>query len=102
MASFRELSSPLIIKELGVRYKSYRLEMELTQKELSDITGVSVQTIRRFETGASTNLDLGNFIELLRAIGLVGNLDETLPELPISAAVIASLESKKRQRVRHH
>lgn len=101
MASFRELSSPLIIKELGVRYKSYRLEMELTQKELSDMTGVSVQTIRRFETGASTNLDLGNFIELLRAIGLVGNLDETLPELPISAAVIASLESKKRQRVRH-
>ena len=76
--------------------------MDLTQKELSDKTGVSVQTIRRFETGSAMSLGFANFIELLRAVGLIDNLDETLPELPISAAVLASLDSKKKQRVRHH
>lgn len=101
MARFNELSAPLIIRELGLRYKSYRIEMELTQKELSERTGVSVQTIRRFESGESANLDFANFIELLRAVGLVRNLDETLPELPISAAVLAALDKKKKQRVRH-
>lgn len=101
MARFNELSAPLIIRELGLRYKRYRIEMELTQKELSEKTGVSVQTIRRFETGSSGSLDFANFIELLRAVGLVRSLDELLPELPISAAVLAALENKKKQRVRH-
>lgn len=102
MARFKELSAQLIIKELGLRFKGYRVEMDLTQKELSDKTGVSVQTIRRFETGSAMSLGFANFIELLRAVGLIDNLDETLPELPISAAVLASLDSKKKQRVRHH
>lgn len=101
MARFNELSAPLIIRELGIRYKSYRIEMELTQKELSDMTGVSVQTIRRFENGESGSMDFANFIELLRAVGLVSNLDETLPELPISAALLAAFDNKKKQRVRH-
>ena len=76
--------------------------MEFTQKELAQKTGVSVQTIRRFESGTSSNLDFANFIELLRAIGLIGNLDQTLPELPISAALVAAFDNKKKQRVRHH
>lgn len=99
---FNELSAPVIIRELGARYKSYRIEMEFTQKELAQKTGVSVQTIRRFESGTSSNLDFANFIELLRAIGLIGNLDQTLPELPISAALVAAFDNKKKQRVRHH
>lgn len=99
---FKELSAPLIIRELGARYKNYRIEMEFTQKELAQKTGVSVQTIRRFESGTSSNLDFANFIELLRAIGLIGNLDQTLPELPISAALVAAFDNKKKQRVRHH
>ena len=102
MARFNELSAPQIIKELGSRFKSYRLEMDLTQKELSNKTGVSVQTIRRFESGTATSLNFDNFIELLRAAGLINNLDETLPEIPVSAAIMAALDSKKKQRVRHH
>ena len=76
--------------------------MDLTQKELSNKTGVSVQTIRRFESGTATSLNFDNFIELLRAAGLINNLDETLPEIPVSAAIMAALDSKKKQRVRHH
>lgn len=102
MARFNEQPAPRIIKELGTRFKNYRLEMELTQKELSERTGVSVQTIRRFETGSCASLDFSNFIELLRAIGLINNLDQTLPELPISAAILAAFDNKRKQRVRHH
>lgn len=102
MTRFNEQPAPIIIKELGARFKSYRLEMELTQKELSDKTGVSTQTIRRFENGSCSNLSFANFIELLRAIGLINNLDQTLPELPISAAILAGFDNKRKQRVRHH
>lgn len=102
MARFNELPAPLIIKEFGIRYKSYRIEMELTQQELARKTGVSVQTIRRFENGTSASMDFANFIELLRAVGLINNLDQTLPELPISAAVLAAFDNKRKQRVRHH
>ena len=42
-----------IIQLLGQRYKDTRIAMQITQKEVSEKTGISMSTIRRFEKEAN-------------------------------------------------
>lgn len=44
-------------KKIGVLSKNYRINMNLTQKELSDLTGVSIKNISAFETGRANNIN---------------------------------------------
>ena len=55
-----------IVAMLGRRFKDYRIGCDLTQKEVSERSGISVVTIRNFENGRMYNVTLGTFIELLR------------------------------------
>ena len=73
----------------------------MTQKEVSQQSGISVITIRKFENGKLYNITLGTFIELLRAIGFMQGLDDVLPELPISPYELEKIKQGKRKRVRH-
>ena len=75
-----EYSNSEIVQLLGERYKEYRVRVGLTQKEISEKTNVSVMTIHRFESGAATNIALSTIISLLRAIGMLDNVNELLPE----------------------
>ena len=93
------LSPAEILRTLGIRFKDYRLRMNLTQKEISDKTGVSIPTIYKFETGKLTDLTTSNLMKLLKVIGQQANWDKILPELPESPYLYK--ESKKRQRVKH-
>ncbi len=81
---FIEYSEPDIIKILGERFKNYRLNSQQTQKELADKTGVSYKTISNFESGRANNITMVNFLTLLRSIGQLQNIDEILPEMPLS------------------
>ena len=38
-------------EEVVIRFKAYRISYPLTQKELSDKSGVSLRSITRFESG---------------------------------------------------
>ena len=51
-------SNAELVSMLGRRFKDYRIRCRLTQKELAEITGVSVPTIRNFENGKSYNVSL--------------------------------------------
>ena len=73
----------------------------MTQQEVSQQSGISVITIRKFENGKLYNITLGTFIELLRAIGFMQGLDDVLPELPISPYELEKIKQGKRKRVRH-
>lgn len=95
-----EYSNSEIVQLLGERYKEYRVRVGLTQKEISEKTNVSVMTIHRFESGAATNIALGTIISLLRAIGMLENVDGLLPELPPSPYLLND-KKEKIQRVRH-
>lgn len=99
MTDYYEYSIPELIKLLGTRFKDYRLRSNMTQKEVSEQSGITITTIHKFENGASTNVSLGTFLLLLKAIGQIDALDELLPELPASAYLIK--EEKKVQRIRH-
>lgn len=99
MADYYEYSIPKLIKLLGTRFKDYRLRSNMTQREVSEQSGITITTIHKFENGASNNVSLGTFLLLLKAIGQIDALDELLPELPASAYLIK--EEKKVQRIRH-
>ena len=78
------LSGTEIIQTLGKRYTQYRKRAKMTQKEVSEQSGLSVFTISGFENGTQTGLTMSSFIKLMRAIGEVRQMDELLPELPQS------------------
>lgn len=97
---FIQLSEPDIIRILGERFKEYRLSVRLTQKELSEKTGISHKTISMFESGRGRNITMQNFLTLLRAVGMLQNVGELLPELPGSPYLIQS-QLKRKSRIRH-
>ena len=74
------------------RVKEYRLAAQLSQKELAELSGVSQATISHFEQGVNRNLTLGNFIALLRILGLEQRLMELMPELPMQPMVLRKIE----------
>ena len=48
-------------EEVVIRFKAYRISYPLTQKELSDKSGVSLRSITRFESGE--DISLVNFMK---------------------------------------
>ena len=53
-----------VIIILGRRFKEYRLAYNLTQKEVSEKTGINLITIRKFENGQLYNITLQTFLSL--------------------------------------
>lgn len=100
MADYYEYSIPDIVKLLGARFKDYRLRSEMTQKDVSEQSGITVNTIHKFENGLSSDISLSTFLLLMKSIGQIDGLDEMMPELPESAYLIKG-ENKKVQRIRH-
>lgn len=89
-------SDRAILEALGARIARCRLNRNLTQEAFAELAGVSRPTVARLEAGHSTTL--ANLIRVLRALGLVKNLDRLIPEPPISP--IQQLKTQKQQRVR--
>lgn len=100
MADFYEYSIPETIKLLGARFKEYRLRSDMTQKDVSEQSGITINTIHKFENGVSGNISLNTFLLLMKAIGQIEGLDGMMPELPESAYLLKG-ENKKVQRIRH-
>lgn len=86
---------------LGQRYKATRVALDITQKEVSEKTGISMSTIRRFENGLTFNLTLAHFIALLQAIGFAANLEDVIPEMLPDPNELFKLQNKQRKRASH-
>lgn len=100
MADFYEYSTPELVRLLGVRFKEYRIRCNLTQKEVSEQSGIGLTTIHKFENGTAGNISLSTFIVLLKVVGQINAMDCVLPELPESPYLMRN-DDKKAQRVRH-
>lgn len=99
-ADYSGYSAPEMVWMLGKRFKDYRLRANLTQKEVAEVTGLSVLTIHRFENGSSNNISLSTFLLLLKAVGSINDLNELMPEQPESPYLYNN-QHQKAQRVRH-
>lgn len=69
------------ISKFGVSYKKYRKQIGLTQKRLSEITGLSLYTISQFENGKGQGLSFSNLCQLLQSVGLVDKILSIIPDI---------------------
>ena len=100
MADFYEYSIPELVRLLGIRFRGYRMQCNLTQKEVAEQSGIGLTTIHKFENGTAGNFSLSTFLLLLKVVGQINALDDLLPELPESPYLIRK-DEKKAQRIRH-
>ncbi len=89
-----------ILQLLARRVKEYRLAARLSQRELAEKAGVGYTTVSHFEQGKHTNLSLGNFISLIRCIGMERRIVELLPELPMPPLALREINKLIPKRVR--
>ena len=83
------MANPEIIVELGRRFKEYRLTYRLTQKEAAE------------KAGKAYNINMGNFLALLRVVDCLEQMDDLMPEIPVSAYTMERIMNKKPKRIRH-
>lgn len=91
-----EMSDPAILEKMAKRFRDLRLKKNIQQKELSAYSGVAIGTIRRFENGQTVSIE--NLIRIMRGLGILENLEQLIPEEPISPILMKKLQSKKRLR----
>ena len=94
----KKYSNTQILQMLGLRFKDYRLMMNLSQGDLAKAAGVSVSTVHKFETGTITKMNVTNLMALLRPVGLLDRIDDLIPEQPANP-YLTTLEHQQ-QRVR--
>ena len=90
------MSDKAILAELGERVHRERLNRNTTQVELSRLAGVARAVVQHLENGKGCSLE--GLVRILRALGLLDQLDAFLPEKGPSPVQLAKLHSKQRQR----
>ena len=89
-------SDESILKELTQRVRQRRLNLNLTQKQVADKSGLHEQTIKNFESGK--NASLLTLIQILGVFGDLEALDKFLPDPGVSPVQLLKLKGKKRER----
>lgn len=95
-----EKSNNDIFVQLGSRFRDYRIALRLTQKQVSEQSGVSVMTIVRFERGEGSSIRLDNFIALMRVIQKLEGISEIIPDIPTSLYDLPARKENVKRRVR--
>jgi transcriptional regulator with XRE-family HTH domain len=91
-----KMSDGAILREIGLRLRRERLNRDLTQARLAEITGLGVSTIAKAERGGVTTL--ASLVALLRGLDLLSRFDQMLPEPAVSPVQLARQKGRERQR----
>ena len=92
----KTLTDQAVLTEVGRRLARRRLDLELSQADLADCTGLSKRTVERLEAGESAQFV--SFIRVLRALDLLEGLDQLLPAPGPRPLDLLKLQGKQRQR----
>lgn len=86
---------------IGESVKTRRLQRNISQTELSKLSGVSLNSITRFETGKG-NITLYNLINILKVLDMTEALESVFSNTSISPSLLAKAARKNevQQRVR--
>ena len=94
-------SNSSIIVGLGKRVREYRMKSQLTQEELAAKAGISVLTLKKFESAKAANINMQSFLAILRALQQLEPIGNILPELPVPPSVLRQYQEKTPKRIRH-
>ncbi|SFR34062.1 Helix-turn-helix [Robiginitalea myxolifaciens] len=93
---FTSLSDAQILKELTSRLRQRRLNLNMTQEQVAERSGLHIQTIKNLESGR--NASLQTVIQILRVYGDLEGLDQFLPDPGLSPIQLLQLKGKERER----
>lgn len=85
-----------VLASIGASVAKERLKRNITQEELAEEAGISRSTVRRLESGESTQLTA--FIRVLRVLDLLARLELLLPGTTDSPMQVLENRGKTRQR----
>ena len=88
--------TPDVLRELGARLKTLRLQQNLRVQDLATDSGVSPRTIDRLEAGHSIGTE--NLVRVMRGLGRLRSFEAFVPVPDVSPYEIARLRGKVRQR----
>lgn len=91
----RIMTSHAGINMLGTRLRNYRIDIGMTQQDLALRSGVSVRSIHNLENGQ--DIQLGNYIKLMVALGLSDNLNMLIPDVTIRPSAYLQKEQPRRR-----
>lgn len=97
---FSAMNDKAILEELATRIRRRRLALNISQLELSNKAGVARIVIQNMESGRSCTVK--GLIRVMRALGLIEELDLILPESGPSPLELAKLKGHQRQRASGH
>ena len=92
---FYSMTDKGIGAEIGSRIKSLRLRKNMTQQQVAEAAGLSLNSIKAMESGKGK---LSSLIAVLRELGALDSLDALIPDIPISPLQLARTQGIKRQR----
>lgn len=81
------------MNEINRRFKQYRLHLNMSQKDLSLKSGVSLRTIINFENGE--DIKLSSLNKLLKALGMKNAIDELIMDVTDRPSYRAKLEKNQ-------
>ncbi len=84
-----------VLSELGSRIKAARIAMSATQKEMAELTNLSLRTISNLENGK--DVSFSTVIDVLRALGQLQSLELMVPEQGLRPSEIVAM-GKPRER----
>lgn len=93
---FISMNNNAVLKEIGVRIRRERLNQDTTQEALALRAGVSRRVVLDLEAGKGCGLS--SFIEILRTLRKLEQLDAFLPDPGISPLQLAKLKGHERKR----
>lgn len=91
-----QVTDTTILRELGERLASMRLERNLKQADLATQAGISKRTLERMEAGGATQL--ANLVRVCRALGLLDGFETLVPQPLPSPLAQLKLRGRQRQR----
>lgn len=97
MNNWNNLSALNIASEIGNALRERRIHLKMDQKTLSELTGVSVNTINRIEN-AKSSIQLDNFISIMRALKLINELENIFKK----SMLINTIEDASREKQKIH
>ena len=86
-----------VLRELGQRLSTARLQRNLTQMQLAEQAGISKSTLQRLESGEAAT-HLSGFVRVCRALDLLEQFETLLPEPVPSPMAQLKLQGRQRQR----
>jgi transcriptional regulator with XRE-family HTH domain len=90
------MSDLAILREIGNRLKRKRLDKNLSQQKLAETAGLNRTTVSEIEQGKP--FAMLTFIQILRALDALEELDSLLPDTGISPLQLAKMKGKIRRR----